>query len=109
VSGQLSVTPETGVIATLVRGEQVASIHVTGTPTVALGKVVRLCDRYGWKIRCLSSPATIFRDLGGSRAATSPQRGDMYIDHGEPPQTRVAVPEPLMLTKLGRQDLLYGR
>jgi hypothetical protein len=109
VSGQLSVPASAGVIATLVRGDQVASIHVTGAPTVALEKVVRLCDRYGWRIRCLSSPATIFRDLGGSRAAPSPQRGDMYNDHGEPPQTRVATPEQKMLARLGRGDLLYAR
>lgn len=108
MSGQIAVPPSAGIIATLVRGEQVASIHVTGTPTEALRKVVRLCDRYGWQIRCLSSPATIYRDIDGSRAAPSPQRGDMFNDHGKPPQTRIATPEQRMLARLGRGDLLYG-
>lgn len=70
-----------GVIATLVRGDEVlvkhfdvdplryfARIPVSGSGTKdAIKPLVEFCDAGGWKVRTISSPATIFRDLQGNR------------------------------------------
>lgn len=102
MSGALSVSEHAGVIATLVRGDQVVTIHKTGLPSVALRAVARACDRYGWKVRSLSSPVTVYRDLDGARDQRSgDQRG------GKTGGTvKAARPEWAMLGKIGRTDLL---
>lgn len=99
MSGALSVSEYDGVIATLVRGDQVVTIHRTGLPSVALRAVARACDRYGWKVRSLSSPVTVYRDLEGARDQS--RRGSTVGETVE-----AARPEKSMLGKIGRADLL---
>lgn len=83
-----------GVIATLVRGKRLRVVHFpseNGTDD-AIDDVVRYCDRGGWKIRTLSNPSTIIADLRGR--ATDETK---------------SAPEPKMLARRGRLDLLEHR
>ena len=107
MSGALYTDPGAGVIATLVRGSQVVAIHCAGTPRFALRTVVKRCDRYGWKIRTLSTPTTIYRDLQGTRMHAHSRRVDSLDTHGAgPTDSQLALPEIFMLNKIGRMDLL---
>jgi hypothetical protein len=110
MSGDLYVEPDAGVIAVLVRNGLERVVHLAGTPLAALHEVAALCDREGWRVRVLSSPVTVYRDLKGSRGHV--KRGTTYgrdkwagVFYAPPPENEVAVPERAMLGKIGRMDL----
>jgi len=69
-------------------------LHEPGNPTQALAEV---CDRLDalpgeWRVICLSTPATIHRDLQGTRL----REGDDLLE----------LPERPALARVGRLDLL---
>lgn len=88
-----------GVTATLTDGHEVIVVVVQPLPPrEALLAVCDTCDRLGLKVVTLSTPQTIHSDLLGRsvRAAASRSIGQYP-----------AVPEPDMLAKVGRRDLLW--
>lgn len=90
---------EAGVIATLVDTDtgQTVAFHVPGLVRPAVEAIAERCDAMGdtWKVRSLSTPRTITRDLKGSRGLDHP--GGLMTE---------APPEQNLLGKLGRYDLL---
>jgi hypothetical protein len=55
-----------------------------------------------WKVETISTPATILTDLQGNRIKpTTPQRGAV-----SPSATSLHLPEPQLLSMVGRLDLL---
>ncbi len=98
---ELSITVgkrfQTGILATLTRDERLSTIHVVGHTRDALRVLADLCDAAGYKIVCISTPATIFRDLHGSRNVGKRKHGDTM---------REVLPEARLLKDIGRLDLI---
>lgn len=93
-----------GVIATLDDGSVIVR---KGTPTDALLAVADYCDVHGFKIRTLSSPETIYRDLQGTRDGLSDtERGGPLNPHNTHRSQLLALPEFNMVARIGRSDLL---
>lgn len=101
---------ETGCIATLTRRGETTALHFTGNGLEATRAVADYCDAHGWRILALSTPATIFRDLQGSREMTkrAPGSGTSWF-YADPPANELALPEETMLSRIGRLDLLVVR
>jgi hypothetical protein len=88
------------VIATLRRDGETLAVHVAaGSQAGSVRALAAYCDRERWKIVCLSTPITIYRDLQGTR------RG---LDEHATTHER-AIPEHTMLGEIGRLDLLDER
>lgn len=79
---------EAGFITTLVRGDELLSVHVTGERREALRQLAERCDREGWRVKTVSTPETIVRDLQGPRR-----------------HSRSTRPERILLGMIGRLDL----
>ncbi len=98
---ELSITSgqrfETGILATLARNDVLTTRHIVGHNRDAMRALAELCDAEGWKIVCVSTPATIFRDLHGSRNIGKRQHGDTM---------REVFPEARLLKDIGRLDLI---
>jgi len=92
-----------GYLVSLVRpadGEE-RTIHVVGTAWGAMTEMLNVIARWegDWRVRCISSPSTIYRDLDGSRRPMG-----VYRQTGrtfDPFQI-----ERWMLAQVGRTDLL---
>lgn len=99
----LSQRFETGMIATLVGDDVVTAKHFVGEGMSALADIIDFCDRHSLKVRCLSTPDSIYRDLQGSRAQRGTSR-KVDLSLPEAPEV-VRYPEQAMLGKWGRADL----
>jgi hypothetical protein len=93
-----------GCIATLTDGERTFSQHFTGEGSEAVQAVAAFCDRHGVRVLCLSTPATIYRDLQGHRREELPRKQRRVTAIGTRPET-LRLPEPAMLSRIGRRDL----
>lgn len=98
---------ESGLIATLRRGDVYVSRHFLGEGLDRLRDLAAYCDRGGWKVVTISTPDTILGDLQGSRRYTARGRtpiglGAGYAIH----DNAVLMPEDRMLRHIGRLDLL---
>lgn len=69
--------------------------------TPALRRVIRDCRRHGWKIRVVSTPVTITRDLEGSRSQPAARRT------AQTGGTQLNLPEPMMLGQIGALDVYW--
>lgn len=97
------------VTAEHVDGPPLVSFHIGGAPRAAL---LAACERIdamgkGWAIVSISSPASVYRDLQGTRRPepTSARIGGNYTEakpHTEDPRTT----ELQLLGAIGRLDLL---
>ena len=78
-------------------GEQ-RSRHFPGYRLQAVRRVADWCDELGlgWVVQSYSAPNTIITDLRCERIARQQKSG----------RTIVSIPEPIMLGKIGRPDLL---
>lgn len=84
---------------------QLHTIARTGCTAVqAITKIAAALDGMAgdWKVRSLSSPQSIMRDLYAHRYAV---RGSHRVRMGQVEPT--TLPEALLLHKIGRDDLLY--
>lgn len=107
VKGELITSQEDrreAVIATLTGGHV---MHATGSRREALRDIARVCDARGVKVRCLSTPQTIYRDLNGHRRK-SPAGGTVTGADWEAPAS-LERPEPHYLALIGRKDLSEWR
>lgn len=90
---------EAGVIATLVDVDSGAttSFHVPGLARDAIRVAAARCDAMGatWKVRSLSTPRTVLRDLRDARGSL---RSNGFAAQ--------VTPEPTLLGQVGRHDLL---
>lgn len=92
-----------GGIVTLVRDGEV-DVHRWSGPGWLLA-LAAYCDAGGWKVRVISTPTTIYRDLQGTRANTTPPVRP--IRGGETqPRDVVQTPERQLLARIKRIDLL---
>ncbi len=103
-----SMTDGAGLIATLVRGHEVLVKHFDVEPLRYLGRIaisdstanfaladlIAFCDAGGWRVRTISTPNTILRDMKGAR--THRNRADK--------EQEAASPEHMALTL--RPDLV---
>jgi hypothetical protein len=94
----------TGCIATLSDGETTFSQHFTGEGSEAVQAVADYCDRHGLRVVCLSTPATVHRDLQGHRREEQPRKQRRVVAIGTRPET-LRLPESAMLARIGRRDL----
>lgn len=92
-----------GGIAVLMRGGEDDVRHWPGADW--LQAVCAYCDRGGWRVRCLSTPTTIYRDLQGHRIPAEATNRRHPGSSGTP-DDRLALPELILLGRLGRLDLL---
>lgn len=87
-----------GITCTLVRGDEVWVVTAGDDgsgPAAGLREIARICDARGWRIRAISTPESILRDLQGNRVRKL--------------ANDVAFPERTALGKIGRLDLLEPR
>lgn len=92
----------TGCVATLTDG---VSRHFTGEGADSTRAVADYCDKHGLRVVCLSTPATVYRDLQGGRwNDNAPERA--RVTSSARPHEGLALPEPRMLAAIGRTDLL---
>lgn len=91
-----------GVIASLTRGDEERSVHFPGAG--AISRIADYCDKHDWKIRCLSTPQTVYRDLQGTRESVEDTiAGDRRTGlAGQSVELR-------MLGRIGRIDLVESR
>lgn len=87
---------EAGLLATLVRGDELLSVHVTGERREALLALAERCDAEGWLVKTLSTPESILRDLQGPRRHWNARPHAVDV---------VVRPERIMLGVIGRLDL----
>ena len=92
---------ETGVIATLVRGDELLTLHLIGSRHDTMIDLAERCDREGWLVQSLSTPETVARDLAGTRHYPRGARRKS--------PDALALPESSMLGVIGRADLFVGQ
>jgi len=94
-----------GVIATLVRGAEVESRHFPGP--AASESLAAYCDKHGWRVRTISTPQSIYRDLQGTREhlANVTGRAEAGFDAGRRRSRHTSV-EAMSLGGIKRTDLL---
>ncbi len=71
-------------------------------------QAIEYADQHDAKIVCISTPATILRDLSGTRAALKSIVGFKTGRETQPPDA-VQIPEYFLLGRRKRLDLLFGR
>jgi hypothetical protein len=97
----------TGLIATVRHGGAVESRHFVGTTTDALTDLAAWCDAVDGRIKSISTPQTIYRDLHGSRrVAVDRQAKNRKASYSAHYDALIEIPEPKLLGRIGRKDLL---
>lgn len=95
-----------GCIATLERDHERLSKQFRGTDAVR--QVVAYCRENGWRIVCLSTPGTIYRDLQGTREDLYERERFRSTGIATRPEG-ARLPERSMLTKAEADELLVPR
>lgn len=105
----VTITPgrrfETGCIATLTDGTAIVTRHFVGSGADATRAVAAFCDERGLRVQTLSTPMSVYRDLQGHREAVA-GLGPRLNSAPATRSDRVLAPEPVMLGRIGRLDLL---
>jgi len=88
-------------------GDQQVVVRSGAPPTVLLREAIALAERWEgeWKIRVISTPTTIYRDLQGSRRPLALAGNEDHVRR-RPVAHNDFRPERQMLALIGRRDLL---
>jgi hypothetical protein len=84
------------IVSALVDG-RIRTVHRVGLTNAAIEECIEVLESYGEHVVVLaiSTPDTIYRDLKGPRTCTTTK-----------PNPGLQLPEPAMLTRIGRGDLI---